>query len=258
MSSACTRSAQRSSTSSMPTDIRTRPSGMVGGLGPPPPPALERRLDAAQRGGVHPQPGRAHSRSAASAPLGEHDRDDRRRSRGSGPRRSAGAGAAAAASSAALAWARSTRRCSVRMPRRASQASKAPGTLPVSERRSSSTSWSCVVGGHDRAEQDVAVTGEVLRGRVHHDVGAQRERLLQQRGGEGVVDDDVGAGLVGGGSDGRRCRRSPAPGWSGTRATPARRRRRRPRRPRCPRCRPGGRAADRATPGRPAAITLPL
>jgi hypothetical protein len=53
-----------------------------------------------------------------------------------------------------------------------------------------------VVGGGESAHQDVAVPGDELRRGVHHHVGAQRERLLQQRGGKGVVDDDVRAGLV--------------------------------------------------------------
>ena len=45
-----------------------------------------------------------------------------------------------------------------------------------------------VVGRHEPAD-DVGVAAEVLRRRVHDHVGAERERLLQVRRGEGVVDD---------------------------------------------------------------------
>ena len=76
-SSACARSAHRSSTSSMPTDSRTRPSGMVGGLGLPAPAPLQGRLDPAERGGVHPQPyvvgEQVGGRRAAARPR-RHDR----------------------------------------------------------------------------------------------------------------------------------------------------------------------------------------
>ena len=54
-----------------------------------------------------------------------------------------------------------------------------------------------VVAGDHGTHQHVAVAGEELGRRVHDDVGAELERLLQQRGGEGVVDDHVRAGLVG-------------------------------------------------------------
>ena len=40
----------------------------------------------------------------------------------------------------------------------------------------------------DRARQQVAVAADRLGGAVHHDVGAERERLLADRRGEGVVD----------------------------------------------------------------------
>ncbi len=76
------RSAQRSSTSSMPTDSRTSASGIVAGS------VFQRR----RRSKVDSTPPRmvacTHSfvlcvsRSAASAPCGQHDRDDRRRSPG--------------------------------------------------------------------------------------------------------------------------------------------------------------------------------
>ena len=59
-----------------------------------------------------------------------------------------------------------------------------------------------VVVDGDEAADDVAVAAEVLRGRVHDDVGAERQRLLQVRRGERVVDDDERAVLVGDGGDG--------------------------------------------------------
>ena len=53
-----------------------------------------------------------------------------------------------------------------------------------------------VVGGREPADH-VAVAAEVLGGGVHDDVGAEGERLLQRRRGEGVVDDDDGVVLRG-------------------------------------------------------------
>ena len=46
------------------------------------------------------------------------------------------------------------------------------------------------------AADDVGVAAAVLRGRVHDDVGTERQRLLEVRRGEGVVDDQQGTGLV--------------------------------------------------------------
>jgi hypothetical protein len=53
------------------------------------------------------------------------------------------------------------------------------------------------VSDHDGAADHVAVPTDVLGRRVHHDVGAEGERLLQIRRREGVVDDQQRAGLVG-------------------------------------------------------------
>ena len=50
---------------------------------------------------------------------------------------------------------------------------------------------------HHRAAQDVAVAGEVLGGRVHHQVDAEFERAGERRGGEGVVGDGEDAPLPG-------------------------------------------------------------
>ena len=46
------------------------------------------------------------------------------------------------------------------------------------------------------AADDVGVAAAVLGGRVHDDVGAQGERLLEVRRGEGVVDDQERGGAV--------------------------------------------------------------
>ena len=51
-----------------------------------------------------------------------------------------------------------------------------------------------VVAGHQRAADHVGVAADVLRGRVQHHVGAQRERGLQVGRGEGVVHHQPGAG----------------------------------------------------------------
>ena len=53
-----------------------------------------------------------------------------------------------------------------------------------------------VVDGDEPADH-VAVAAEVLGGRVHDDVGAERERLLEVRRGERVVDDHQCPVLVG-------------------------------------------------------------
>ena len=54
-----------------------------------------------------------------------------------------------------------------------------------------------VVVDHQRAADDVGVAAAVLGGGVHDHVGAEGDRLLQVRAGEGVVHDDQGAGRVG-------------------------------------------------------------
>ena len=51
-----------------------------------------------------------------------------------------------------------------------------------------------VAGTEDRAAKRAAVPIDVFGRRIHHDVGAQLERPLENRGGENVVDDDQRAG----------------------------------------------------------------
>ena len=52
------------------------------------------------------------------------------------------------------------------------------------------------VGDRDEPAQGVGVAAQVLRGGVHDDVGAERERALEIRRGEGVVDHDARAARV--------------------------------------------------------------
>ena len=75
------------------------------------------------------------------------------------------------------------------------------------------------VGGDERAADHVRVAAEVLRRRVHDDVGAERERLLQVRRRERVVDDQAGAGVPWRSRRARRCRRCRAAGWWASRTT---------------------------------------
>ena len=85
---------------------------------------------------------------------------------------------------------------SVFRPRRTSQASNGPGTAPSEfwRKRSRSASAGSLVS--DGAADHVGVAAEVLRRRVDDEVGAERERLLQERRGEGVVDGEQRAGRV--------------------------------------------------------------
>src|SRR5262249_14892159 len=82
----------------------------------------------------------------------------------------------------------------------------------------------------DRPADHVGVAAEVLGRAVDDQVGPQRQRLLQVRGGEGGVGGGVrpaaggegggrggGAGFEGGGWRRRRCRGLAGAGWSATR-----------------------------------------
>ena len=88
------------------------------------------------------------------------------------------------------------RTASVLAPRSVRKQSSGPGTAPIEFwtkcRRSASSSSFVIDGAADR----VGVAADVLRRRVHDDVGAERERLLQVRARERVVDDDERAGRV--------------------------------------------------------------
>ena len=71
------------------------------------------------------------------------------------------------------------------------------------------------VAHDDGSADDVAVPTDVLGRRVQHHVGAEGERLLEVGRGEGVVDDEQGAGVVGDASPAPRCRRSSSIGLVG-------------------------------------------
>ena len=107
------------------------------------------------------------------------------------------------ASSAALAPARSTRRCRVRRPRRASHASAGPGDRAVHGAVAVQPPASAASRGDRGAEHDVGVAGQVLGHRVHDDVRAVVERPLHQRRREGVVDGHQRAARVPPGGDQR-------------------------------------------------------
>ena len=59
-----------------------------------------------------------------------------------------------------------------------------------------------LVGGDDDAQQRVRVAADVLGCRVDDEVGAELERVLQQRGRQGGVDGDCGPAVVRGGGQG--------------------------------------------------------
>ncbi len=216
-SSARSRSAQRSSTSSMPTDSRTRSSGTVAGSLPcrrrrssidstPPrlvagthsrtastsasaaasPPRTcsgEDRAVAAhlgrregvprvvrQAGVTHPLDGRV-----GGQPAGELGGGGLRPLHPQGHRAQAAQG-------------------EPRLERAGDRAVHAPvGAQPLGDDR---------VARDRRAEQHVGVAGQVLGDRVHDHVGAEVERALHERGGEGVVDHAQHAGVAGGGQAG--------------------------------------------------------
>ena len=79
-----------------------------------------------------------------------------------------------------------------RLERRAARASGRTGRARRRATSAGSASRSAIVGSFvtGEAADDVGVAAEVLRRRVHDDVGAERERLLQVRRRERVVDDE--------------------------------------------------------------------
>ena len=76
------------------------------------------------------------------------------------------------------------------MPRVVSQASSGPDTAPTANCRNFAFSNERVVVHDERAADDVGVAAEVLGGRVHDDIRPERQRLLQRRRRERVVDHD--------------------------------------------------------------------
>ena len=85
------------------------------------------------------------------------------------------------ARTAAEACERSIRSASVRSPRSASHASNGPGDPAVDGAVVQQRGAESGVGGHQGAQHDVGMAGQVLGHRVQDDVGAQRQRLLHQR-----------------------------------------------------------------------------
>ena len=87
------------------------------------------------------------------------------------------------------------RACSVRTPR---SVMKLSNGAPVTPRRSPTRrdSRAAPRGGDDRAADHVAVAVQVLGGRMHDEVRAERQRLLPERREEGVVDHHQRAGRV--------------------------------------------------------------
>ena len=75
--------------------------------------------------------------------------------------------------------------------------SNGPATAPMAFWWKATFSASVEVADDERAADDVGVAAAVLRGGVHDDVGAEGQRLLEVRRGEGVVDDQQRAGVVG-------------------------------------------------------------
>ena len=96
----------------------------------------------------------------------------------------------------AFAQCRSIRTASVLTPRSTSHASNGPGTAPSDFCRNASCSATVSSFVATKPPIDVGVSAEVLRRRVEHHVGAERERLLEVRRREGVVDDDQRADRV--------------------------------------------------------------
>ena len=124
------------------------------------------------------------------------------------------------------AWARSTRRCRVRSPRSASQASKGPGSAPVGScgaRRSRRPSRLVARSRRRRARRS-EWPDEVLGRAVHDDVGAEARAAAgaaaSRRCCRPPAAHRAAAGRVDQRSAGRRRR---AAGWSATRPTPGQR-----------------------------------
>ena len=175
--------------------------------------------------GVHPEPGRCGDSVGRVRAAGRDDADHRAEAgvahlgrrpggrRGGGParRRSPGRAPCARAGCAG-------RAAPARPP-------ACPGSAPSRSRRPLSTSQSASSRGDDRAHQQVAVAAEVLRRRVHDDVGAERERLLAGSGWRRCCRRPPSRRPRARPRRWSRCRRSAATGWSATPATPGRRRR---------------------------------
>ena len=181
-------------------------SGTSARLGRPAAAPLEGRLDAAEAGGVHPQPGRVGDPLGIGGVTDDLDATIAPKPRTTGGtacpgRRKPGVAdlgdrrvrrQPARPARAALACARSTRRCRVRRPRSASQASNGPGIAPSSRAAARAAVAQLVVRGDHRAR---AARRSARRGTWSRSARRGRRRASsgrwQQRRGERVVDDDV-------------------------------------------------------------------
>ena len=219
-----------------------------GAAGSPAPSAAPRRAGAGARSATRRRRGwsrAVQSRVAATRPARRPRRrrrtsidDDRARSRGSGPAATAGWPASRPASSAALALARSTRRCRVRSPRRASQVSIGPAIAP----------WTAGGAGAARARRGRRrCPRSTVAPRMTSECPARYlvtectttsapsvERLLARRGVAKVLSHDgERARARGPPRRGPAGRRPPASGWSGdssqSRSAPSQGGERRPR-----------------------------
>ena len=250
------RSGHRSSTSSMPTDRRSRLSGTVGDSCGVPAAALQHRLDAAEAGRVQPQP---HGRRAAparrpSAPPRTstrmiapnpficaarpgvpgvvrqrgvpHPLDRRVVLQAPGQLGRVACGALDAQVQRAQAAQRQPR-----LPRAGDGAVQRAVRLQPPRRAPASRVTR-------DAQEDVGVAAEVLGRRVQDDVRAELERPLHQRGRERVVDRERHARGARPRQRSPGGRRPPAAGWSATPAEPGRRRQGRGHGRRCRRRRP--------------------
>ena len=214
--SAASRSAIRSSTFSIPTESRIRFRGDANGASaveacvmragcsirlstPPSDSASEEELrPRGERDAPAPRsrPGRRPSRRSRASAAAPRRGRDASRGRGRAPARPPGAHRGRPRSRGRSRSAARILSASVFSPRRTSQASNGPGTAPSEFCRKRSRSASARVAREDGAADHVGVAAEVLRRRVDDEVGAERERLLQERGGEGVVDGEQRAGGV--------------------------------------------------------------
>ena len=208
---AWSKSAIRSSACSSPTETRTRPGPMpaassssgdeagVGRVGR----AAHERLGAAERRRHLRQLHALHEAAAGLQAAGEVDGQDRaaerhlplgqvvlrmrREARVAHARPRPGAAPRYSASRRAVSLWRSMRTGSVRMPRRPFVASKGDAQAPCSTRVGPDGVDQVALARH-HAERGVVVAGDALRGRVQHEVDAERQRLLDDRRGEGGVD----------------------------------------------------------------------
>ena len=124
-------------------------------------------------------------------------------------------------------------RASVFVPRSTSQESNGDRIAPAAfwTYCSHSACFACFT--HRDAADAVRVPVQELRRGVDHDVGPERERLLEEGAHEGVVDDQDRAPLARDLGERPRCRRSSSAGWWASRSTACRSgppRRRTPRR----------------------------